>query len=241
MPNESVGLKSVRLKDEQLMEAYPLALSWTLAIDGRRVGTVQSYRPEEFFYRHDVGIQLLTSSQKFPQIHKNRKEFESWMGTPVFRPIVAVSQPNYSDPDRWKPFYLTPEIARKAYSSFRSVVGIQVDCGIETIRHDYSDKLILPRKKAYRSANGDILLELGTSHTCNPGGPREEWEDPVWFLLHDGTARDIGRSLTLVDAGDYDGDGTSEVVFQYAGYNRDGYVLLHNHLTQVAQFTWGYH
>ena len=83
-------------------------------------------------------------------------------------------------------------------------------------------------------------MELRTNHTCEDI-PGEEWEEPVWFLLHDGTAKYIGRSLTLVDAGDYDGDGTSEVVFQYSGYNRGGYVLLHDHLTQVAQFTWSYH
>jgi hypothetical protein len=103
----------------------------------------------------------------------------------------------------------------EAYLSFRSIAGIQVDCHGETIRHDYSDRLIQPKRKAYRSARGDVLLELGVSHTCNPGGPGEEWEEPVWFLLHDGTAKYIGKSLTLVDAGDYDRDGTSEVVFQY--------------------------
>ncbi len=35
----------------------------------------------------------------------------------------------------------------------------------------------------------------------------------------------LGEGLWLVDAGDYDGDGRSEVIFWFSGYNRDGYVL----------------
>ena len=221
---------------ESLITAYPGSVSWVLALDGKQVGSVEGYSPAKFEFYSEVGAQFLAATEIFPRITTGRKEFYVWGGTPVFRPLVAISRPKYADPDRWKPIHLAPDVARQAYSLFRSVVGIRLDCGSDTIRYDYSDKLIQPSGKAYRSAKGYVLLELKTSHTCNDAPVVEEWEEPVWFLLREGTAKYLGRSLALVDAGDYDGDGTSEVVFQYSGYNRGGYVLLHNHLTQVAEF-----
>ena len=35
----------------------------------------------------------------------------------------------------------------------------------------------------------------------------------------------IGVGIDLIDAGDYDGDGHSEFVFKYRGYNLDGYEM----------------
>lgn len=40
---------------------------------------------------------------------------------------------------------------------------------------------------------------------------------------------------------DFDGDGSSEIVFWYSSYVHDGYVLLSDGLTKMTTFTWGYH
>jgi hypothetical protein len=131
------------------------------------VGSVEGHSPGNFGRYSEVGIQFLAEPEVFPRIRKGARNFISWMGTPAFRPLAAVSQPNYADPDHWKPFHLTRELARKAYASFHSIVGIRLECSSDTVRHDYSDKLILPGRRAHRSAKGDILLELRTIHTCN--------------------------------------------------------------------------
>ena len=237
MPHEAAYPQAL----ESLISAYPETVSWLLALDGRRVGSVKGDRPGKFGRYSEVGIQFLAIRETFPRIRAGRKAFYVWGGTPGFRPLVAISRPNYADPDHWKPFHPTPDIARQAYSLFRALIGIPLDCKSEILRHDYPDELIRTVGKAYRSAKGDILLELGTSHTCDPNGVGEDWQDPIYFLLRSGAVTYVGKNLTLVDAGDYDRDGTSEVVFQYSGDNRDGYLLLHNHLTSVAEFTWNYH
>ena len=51
----------------------------------------------------------------------------------------------------------------------------------------------------------------------------------------------IGNGLTLLDTGDYTGEGTSEILFQYDGYNRDGYVLLDPRDDSKNEFAWSYH
>jgi len=47
--------------------------------------------------------------------------------------------------------------------------------------------------------------------------------------------------MRLVDAGDYDNDGTSEVVFWESDYNKGGYILFYNHFTAKEEFSWHYH
>jgi hypothetical protein len=72
-------------------------------------------------------------------------------------------------------------------------------------------------------------------------GPRPpEWGDN-WFLIDGDNIDFLGREMTLVDAGDYDNDGISELLFWHSGYNEDGYVLMFNSFTEKAEFMWGYH
>ena len=47
------------------------------------------------------------------------------------------------------------------------------------------------------------------------------------FLVQGGKYYRIGSGLQLIEAADFDGDGVSELLFQYDAYNRNGYVLLH--------------
>jgi hypothetical protein len=55
------------------------------------------------------------------------------------------------------------------------------------------------------------------------------------------TLKFLGSGLALIDAGDYDGDGHSELVFAKSGYNHDGYVLFSDDLAHSAEFGWSYH
>jgi hypothetical protein len=48
-------------------------------------------------------------------------------------------------------------------------------------------------------------------------------------------------SLSLVDAGDYDGDGKAEVIFFVSGYNEDGYAMFYDAFRKNVFSTWSYH
>ena len=70
--------------------------------------------------------------------------------------------------------------------------------------------------------------------------PEENWSNQ-WFLDDGKTVRFVSSSLALIDAGDYDGDGGSEVVFLKTGYDYDAYILLYARLAKQAEFGWTYH
>lgn len=48
-------------------------------------------------------------------------------------------------------------------------------------------------------------------------------------------------SLELIEFADFDGDGKTEALFLMSGYNRGGYVLLHEKMTRQTKFVWSYH
>ena len=71
--------------------------------------------------------------------------------------------------------------------------------------------------------------------------PGPEW-GPHWFIVdRSGAAKFLGSDLLLVDAGDYDGDGRTELVFRKSGYDYDGYVLFFDGFARSAEFGWSYH
>ena len=47
--------------------------------------------------------------------------------------------------------------------------------------------------------------------------------------------------MRLVDAGDYDNDGKSELVFSVSDYNLGAYALLHDNFRKHASFRFSYH
>ncbi len=50
----------------------------------------------------------------------------------------------------------------------------------------------------------------------------------------------FGR-LELIEFADFDGDGKTEALLLMSGYNRDGYVLLHDQMRRQTKFVWSYH
>ena len=97
------------------------------------------------------------------------------------------------------------------------------------------------RARSYADARGRKLVTLQLDPKLNScDGPGEAaWELHTFVVDHG--IRHLGSGMSLVDAGDYDGDGSSEVLFWFSGYNQDGYVLFGDDLRKVAETYWTYH
>ena len=114
----------------------------------------------------------------------------------------------------------------RAATAFKQRIALDLNCNGKPTRA-YPASALQIHGKAYRSANGDVLIAMNPHPKLNrcQGIPGDEW-DSVWFHVQGDKFNWIGNGLTLLDTGDYTGEGTSEILFQYDGYNRDGYVLL---------------
>ncbi len=77
---------------------------------------------------------------------------------------------------------------------------------------------------------------------CLADDERGDLIDEKWFMVDpQKTIRFLGDDMWLVDAGDYDNDGKSEVLFAIDGYNRGGYELFYDDFKKHVRFEFSYH
>lgn len=227
--------------------------NWTIAFDSRSLGNVKlrDQNPStptlnDGFYARDKRYEPETI-EKLPVVKNESKSFAGWCDAPTARPLVLVSQPNFTDPQKWKPFSPNPSYKQKLYVPVKLVIGRfnAYRCTGKDGEHSEpwefkADDLVL--YKSFRAASGKELVSIGIDKTkigC------ELLTAPAWsghwFLLDGKKIEFLDNEMELVDAGDYDGDGRSELLFWYSGYNRDGYQLIYDDLRQSVEYLWSYH
>jgi hypothetical protein len=201
---------------------------------------VTSERPPAFSAYSDIGLENLSAGAVPPKVLAGAADFSTWMGTPRFRLLVAVSAPNYRDPDDWTPFDATTAARAQAIAMFRRQIALDVNCGGKTTRA-YPDSAIQTVGRPQQSRTGDVLIAMRPDPRLDrcEGPAGDEWQS-VWFLTEGGKFRWIGNALTMLDIGDYNGAGASEVLFQYDGYDTDGYGLLDRRVGSESRFSCSY-
>jgi hypothetical protein len=209
-------------------------IQWMIAFDGKNLGAIKSG-------------QIAT-------IGKPSNEFAGWLNTAVNRPLVLVSKNNFSDPDLWKPFQPSGDQTKFFRSAFRAEYSKVTNCDEDEkplpSPWKYEDSAIR-FAQSYHSKNGDSLVGMFLE-----GGRCGINEDPfvqqlflfkpdkstLHILLKSRHPENFGNLLlSLVDAGDYDADGKSELIFFLSGYNEDGYALFYDSFRKSIHWTWSYH
>jgi len=196
--------------------------------------------------RQSVDSYFIENVMNFPRI-KNRSDlFAGWCGSPKLRPLVLVNTPNFKDPEKWKPFKPSSSYKKLLYKKFRAIVG---DKAIKCIEYSWTkvepynfkpEELLL--YKSYRSKTGEELVPISLDKDKIACELMYESEWSInWFVIYKDDIKHLGHDLNLVDAGDYDNDGNSEIIFWYSGYNRDGYIIYYDDFKQSAKYIWSYH
>lgn len=235
----------------------PHELVWTIAFDGKNLGQVESQASSNEADQINSDSSrakqaIVTAPDKVPAIGKGSKAFtgvSSLFGlSSVRRPLVVVSKPNYRDPDAWKRTQLRDEISRLVREAFRKQYAHVDRCKDEQIaEHDWKfpDSAV---KLAYAYASNKesfivaVSLDAGD---CGWGGRPEDPTDAFvyqWFFVAaDRSVHRIGGFQVLVDAGDYDNDGHSELIFfSTRSENSDAYDLLYDGFQKRAELVIGY-
>jgi hypothetical protein len=236
MPDHDEGHSALNLAAK-----FPVEVSWTIALNGKKLGEVSSMRPPSYG-SSDVGLEGLKAGSKPPAIQDDAAAFATSSDTAAYRPLVAVSKPNYQDPDQWAPFDPPAAMRVRAAAAFKHKIALDLNCDGKPTR-GYPDSAIQTYGKAYRSMSGDVLIGMNPDprlKRCGEGPKSDEWQS-VWFHMKGDKFSWIGNGLSLLDIGDYIGDGFSEVLFQYDGNNRDGYVLLDPRDDTKNEFSWSSH
>jgi len=230
---------------ETLPTSYPREMTWSVAFDGRNLGAITSRTPPRFKFYSEIGIEQITSDGPIPTAGKRSAEYGGFTGTPAYRPLVAISQPNFSDPEQWKLGQLSSTLIASVRQQFRSKFPKATNCKNpdENVPRPwrYRDEDIKVAK-GYSSKNGWSLVELNlTGYACDGPDDGSGFVGQWYVVQPSGVARYLGTDMWLVDAGDYDNDGKSEVLFSIDGYDKGGYRLFYQDFDKSAEFVFSYH
>lgn len=244
-----VGDDWLPLIDNKSAKPFELSnVTWTAAFNGQRIGSFQTtdtgfHSNYEWTYPRDKFLEVV-AGQSVPKITNHEKNFSGWCSPPAYSPIVVVSYPNFNDPAEWNSFSPGNNYKQQLFSTFSGIVGEARRCLYEPTYHSvpYSytaDELVL--FKGYKDKFGHKLVSLGLDlEIINCDGPPESTNKPNWFIVNE-QPRHIGNELEMIDAGDYDNDGRSELLFWHGGYNEDGYTLFYDDFKKRVNFYWNYH
>lgn len=220
-------------------------MTWTVTIDGRNLGRITGKTPKEFkFYSH-VGLQEIRSGS-IPTVGEKSPQYGGFTDQSVYRPLVTNSQPYFNDPDSWKPFELTAELLGVLKETFRQRFPklCKTNDADETklLPFAYRDRDI-KSIKAYSSKSGWTLARLHLEGAIDCGDVEAGFEiDDPWFVVDSRKAvAYLDQGMWLVDAGDYDHDGKSELVFAINRYNVGGYELFYDDFKKRVKFEFSYH
>lgn len=231
---------------KKITAAYPKEIKWIIAFDGRNLGALSTRTPEDFGMYWRVGQQQIASSQQVPTIGKRTKEFGGFLDAEVYRPLVAVSQANFKDPDEWKPAQISDQavllslhkIFRQGFPNLCKNPQNEEDKLQPYAYHDQDIHLV----KSYRSLGGWGLARLHIEATdCEDSDAGFGLPDPWYVVDPSGSIRYLGSGMLLVDAGDYDADGNSELLFSIEGENFGGYRIYYDNFKKSAEFRFNYH
>ncbi len=220
---------------------------WTVAFDGRNLGSLASANsdtlaPTAWSYHRDH-YETVSRSSSIPHVRNALRAFAGWCSSPPERPLVVVSEQNFRDPEAWHPFSPAPSYRQALFRLFQASVDSAIICpggGERTARWRFRST-DLRLRKSYRSNQHQelVAIQLDPGRNACDGPPGDEYA-VHWFRVDSDTAL-LGIDLELLDAGDYDADGHSEVIFWHSGYNEDGYSLFYDRNRRSVNFWWHYH
>ena len=224
---------------------YPDEVVWTIAFDGKDMGRVRSRKSGSLTIGLGIGQEEIISKTPVPTVGKRSIEFGGFTDQAVYRPLIAVSQPNFKDPELWKPRVLSPDVLLAAREQFRKKFPKLCQSGADEVTLKplpYSDAAV-KSIKSYAAKTGWKLVQLHLDNAidCNDVEAGFEIDNP-WFVIDSkGSVQYLDSGMFLVDAGDYDGDGKSELVFSIDSDNRGGYRIFYDDFKKKAEFEFTYH
>ena len=232
-------------------DSIPNHVFWTVGFDGKALGKIESRSsaatPSAV---HLTFVQTITSPRSaIPTVGTPMTKYAPLGMEPTKgrRPLVLVSKPYVADPDEWTRIAQPPlEVESAARAAFKKDFPHVYRCKEEAVveRNWRFRDSSLRITSAYASNKHSFLLQLSLdAGDCGYVDDPNDWRaDPWYFLPADGNPRRIGAFMSLLDAGDYDNDSRSEVIFMIEQpEDTEGFALFDAEMHKRASLLWTYH
>jgi hypothetical protein len=235
------GQEWVALKSQAISGGLQLGTSrWTVAFRGHSQGSIVSADSAHFsagawYARHHV--LAVVAGGALPAMANADPLFGGACGPPENRPLVIVSHENYDIHD-WRASPASG-LGERILPQFRAAAGQADTCGTGRKAKPWSygaaDLIV---SQCIGDTSGNLLARVALDsrrYGCRGQRPAV-WSNYLFRVGPDVLL--LGKDLTIVDFGDYDGDGAIEVLCWYSAPGEDGYTLFYGDLRRHVDYHW---
>ena len=224
--------------------SYPSEIIWAITFRGKKLGNISARTRRTFDFYSDVGLQDIVSAGPVPTVGRKSNKYNAVLGSAVYRPLVATSGSFNGDPDSWQATPLPADLISSVRNEFRREFPRITNCKNpdENIAKPriYADRNIA-FKHVYSSRQHWFLAQTQLLPNRCDGPPGDQFIDQWFVITPRKEIHSIGEGMSLIDAGDYDNDGKSEIVFSIAGQDTSGYKIFYDDFKKHATFEFTYH
>lgn len=221
---------------------FPRETTWTISNNGQSLSEVTATTPSAWALYADVGQQELAADAQPPTLGERSNDFAD-AATPLHRPLVATSPGAFADPQSWASAPATAEAQLALRQAFVAQFTGVTNCANATTPpqpRTYTEADIEVSQTFASSAGWRIATARLVDYGCD-GPPENAYAEQTFAISPTNDVRLLGEGYRFLDAGDFDADGQSEVIFAISQYNTGGYALFANDFAQNAVFDFSYH
>lgn len=217
-------------------------LSWKVVYAGKPKGTLNTAK--EVTASSSLVLEISTDKNKIPIVEQPLDPYVSWAGKMQTRPLIALKEDFYKDPEGWKRCEgdLEYDSKEKIRRNFKSVMPNYDICDSDgnVTRKDFNYKIeeIEVEQSFCNTAKAAIFKAWLTSkNTCDNSSDLKF--QPHWHYMASGAKpKHLGAQIRPLEAGDFDGDGKSEWIFIVNQGSADGYRMYLNEFTKMVEKVW---
>lgn len=214
--------------DSDPVAVLPKAFSWDVCFSGRGEGSLtasmlaSNATPPAPAYG-------LRAEDRAPWRTRRSLDYAGWIPEPVYKPIILSSSLNSSckDPEKWR-----GGSGEKARPYLTTMIGL---ANLELAKQDPAIKINDATAKVPRAWGTPKHGRFAVLRAKTTGGK----EVNATFYINDKGPQFIGFDAMMIDAGDFDSDKVTEVIFKQRSDKKDIYTLYSNG-TKITETAWVY-
>lgn len=203
-------------KDQNPSIALPKAFSWDICIAGRSDGQLTAML-SNIEGKPNTPPYLLRADDRAPWRTKRSADYAGWLETPVYKPILLKSSlsSGCNDPQKWR--QAGSEKSRPHLKKLISELNKKMaEPTNHTDFYQFNEKDVRIHRTWVSPKHG-LIVALQTI----PKSRKTE----TFRIMQNNEAHHLGSDMMLIDAGDFDGDGETEMLFKRHIDKKDIYDL----------------
>ena len=253
-PTQRLIIPAFRRTAEGWVLNKPLRVDteWAMVMDGKILGKVKgAFQPRKTPCLYGSGC-LLAVGKKLPETKKSDVYSGELSPKVTQRPIVVITSydgkpiPFATNPDKWRTETPAADWVGRFNQAFREKFASTKNCAQagegpeKAVLAEYTDHDISVRRSLVSQRGQRMVEMLLKNYRCKDVPADGPYSAQLFHFKNGLDWVWLGNGMSFLEAGDYDGDGQSELIYFMSRGGKDGFVMYYNSVSKFIRLAWAY-